>query len=171
MVFVSSFNTYVLDSSPAARLGARVLVSAASGTLLLLARVSPLLSFCLLGALCVGVGWFTPYLYPVQLTFIVVLFIVAWRTAFPLWATGAVGATVQVGMFSLKEVRLERPLSSAIVLDAVVTAALAVGCGAQTRRLRVANERLTELAEIDRRNAVITKRRRIANELHDVAAQ
>jgi signal transduction histidine kinase len=169
-VFASSFNDYVADTTSTAQLFARVVVPLAMGPLVFGARVRPLVSFVLLGLLCLGVGWFAPFLYSVQLSFIVVLFFVAWRTSCSLWITGIVGALVLVGMFWLKEIKLDRPMQSGIVFDAVVTAALAVGCGAQTRRLRVANERLTELAVVDRRNAVINERRRIANELHDVAA-
>jgi signal transduction histidine kinase len=168
--FASSFNDYLGSSTSNGRLALRLVVPLATGALVFAARLRPLVSFVLLGILCLGVGWFAPYLYAVQLSFIVVLFIVAWRSSFSLLATGLIGALVQTGMFSLKELRLDRPMQSSIVFDAVVTAALAVGCGAQTRRLRVANERLTELAAIDQRNAVINERRRIANELHDVAA-
>jgi signal transduction histidine kinase len=166
----SSFNDYLGSSNSTERLIARVAVPLAAGALVFVARVRPLVSFVLLGMVCLAVGWFAPYLYPVQLSFIVVLFIVSWRTSFSLWATGFVGALVLTAMFSLKELRLDRPMDSSLIFDAIVTAALAVGCGAQTRRLRVANERLVELAAIDRHNAVINERRRIATELHDVAA-
>jgi signal transduction histidine kinase len=52
----------------------------------------------------------------------------------------------------------------------VLLTGLAVGFGMQTRRVRQQNAELATLHDVDRRRAVSDERRRIARDLHDVAA-
>lgn len=56
-----------------------------------------------------------------------------------------------------------------VLLPALLTA-LAVGLGLQTRRVRAQHAELVALREADRQRAVSEERRRIARDLHDVAA-
>lgn len=56
-----------------------------------------------------------------------------------------------------------------VLLPALLTA-LAVGLGLQTRRVRAQHAELLALREADRHRAVSEERRRIARDLHDVAA-
>jgi signal transduction histidine kinase len=166
LLWASSYNEFDDGASIAPRVG----LSAASAAAFYVAKRSPIHSFFLLAALCVVVGIFSPGLVSVELLLIVAMFLVSWRTSFSLSATLTIGVIGISAMYTAKLAGLGRTPDFSIVLQALVESGLAVGFGAQTRRLRLANEQLVRLAAVDRRNAVVDERRRIASELHDVAA-
>jgi signal transduction histidine kinase len=165
-LFVTSYNQYDdhLTLTP------RVILCAAAASLLLLSRVRPVASLVGLSAFCVLVGQIAPNLIQVQFLLVVVVFLVSWKTSFSLPATMAIGSFGITAMYYAKHFGEGRNELFSFAIDAVLTNGLAVGFGSQTRRLRVANDRLVALAVVDRRNAVVEERRRIARELHDVAA-
>jgi signal transduction histidine kinase len=165
-LFVTSYNEY--DEGLA--IGPRVTLSATAGGLLYLAKYRPVLSLVGLSLFCVLVGWVAPNLIQVQFLLVVVVFLVSWQTSFSLTGTLVIGVCGITAMYYAKHFGSGRNQLFSFVLDGLLTNGLAVGFGSQTRRLRVANDRLVELAVVDRRNAVVEERRRIARELHDVAA-
>jgi signal transduction histidine kinase len=166
LLWASSYNEYDEGASIWLRIA---LAGAASGALYV-AKNSPTYSMFLLAGLCVVVGIFAPGLVAVELLLIVAIFLVAWRTSFPLSVTLTIGVVGISAMYAAKLNGLGKAVDLSIVLQALVESGLSVGFGSQTRRLRVANEQLVQLASVDRRNAIIEERRRIASELHDVAA-
>jgi signal transduction histidine kinase len=166
LLWLSSYNEYDKGAS----LPVRISFSAAAALLFYVAKAHPVLSLVLLAALCIVVGIFAPGLVSVELLLIVVIFLVSWRTAFPLVVTLVIGVVGISAMYAAKLLGLGKTLDVSILLQGLVESGLSVGFGAQTRRLRLANEQLIELAAIDRGNAVVEERRRIASELHDVAA-
>jgi signal transduction histidine kinase len=165
-LFATSYNPY----DDHMNLGLRVALCAGAASLLLWARFRPVHSLVGFSLFCVLVGVIAPNLIQVQFLLIVVVFLVSWKTAFSLPATLAIGSCGITAMYYAKHFGSGRNELFSFMIEAVLTNGLAVGFGAQTRRLRVANERLVELAIVDRRNAVVEERRRIARELHDVAA-
>jgi signal transduction histidine kinase len=170
VIFVGLMATSYEDHGSNLSAAARLVGSTIGALVMLAAHRKPTESLLVTAVLCGVVGFFVPEFFEIQLGLALLLFIVAWRTSFPLSLTSAVGF---VGLFLLylgKSRHYPAIDVSEMILSPGLTTALAVGAGAQTRRLRVANERLIELAAVDRRNAVIEERRRIARELHDVAA-
>jgi signal transduction histidine kinase len=166
LLWLSSYNEY----DDGASLSVRVGFSATAALAFFVAKTHPVHSLVLLAGLCIVVGIFAPGLVAVELLVIVAIFLVSWRTSFPLFATLTIGVIGISTMYAAKLLGLGRSLDVSILLQGLVESGLSVGFGAQTRRLRLANERLVLLAETDRRNAVVEERRRIASELHDVAA-
>lgn len=69
-----------------------------------------------------------------------------------------------------QRVALDLPFATPGVLLPALLTALAVGLGLQTRRVRAQHAELVALREADRHRAVSEQRRRIARDLHDVAA-
>jgi signal transduction histidine kinase len=167
---VACFALLLLSSYDANRGAEPLLVrcglAALPAGLLYLAKYQPVLSMFGLAVYAAVIGWVAPSFASVELMLVVAIFLVSWKTSFPLWATFALGVAALTVMYAGKTTE---SLFTLLQNGAVVTG-LGVGCGAQTRRLRVANEQLVSLAEVDRRNAVIDERRRIARDLHDVAA-
>jgi signal transduction histidine kinase len=86
---------------------------------------------------------------------------------------GAVGAPLFVAL-TVNDLWLrrafDRELSDPTVLFPLLLTGLVIYTGLQSRRLRDQRDRLLALQEADRRRAVLEERRRIALDLHDVAA-
>jgi signal transduction histidine kinase len=164
IMFAGLMATSYEDYGTPISLVGRIVGSTVGGALLLTESL-------LAGAIMCGVvGFYVPAFFEIQLGLALLLFIVAWRTSLPLTLTSAIGVAGLFALYFGKSRHYPAITVSDMVLSPALITALAVGAGAQTRRLRVANERLVELAAVDRRNAVIEERRRIARELHDVAA-
>jgi signal transduction histidine kinase len=166
-LWATSYNEYERGhSSLVTRLG----LCAAAGGLLVLAKFQPVASLLGLAGLALVIGRVAPNLASVEILVVVAIFLVSWQTNFSLVATMLVGVGSISGMYWLKLSGEHKTDLVSILVQGVLVSALGVGFGSQTRRLRVANERLVKLADADRRNAVVDERRRIARELHDVAA-
>jgi signal transduction histidine kinase len=170
IMFVGLMATSYEDYGTPISLVGRIVGSTVGGALLLFSHRRPTESLLAGAIMCGVVGFYVPAFFEIQLGLALLLFIVAWRTSLPLTLTSAIGVAGLFALYFGKSRHYPAIGVSDMVLSPALITALAVGAGAQTRRLRVANERLIELAAVDRRNAVIEERRRIARELHDVAA-
>ncbi len=170
IVFVGLMATSYEDYGTRMSLSGRLAGSVVGGALVLCSRRRPTESLIVSAIMCAVVGYYLPAFFEIQLCVALLLFIVSWRTSLPLTITSCVGLAGLMALYFGKSQHYEGIAVSDIALSPVLVTALSVGAGAQTRRLRVANERLIELAAVDRRNTVIEERRRIARELHDVAA-
>lgn len=82
--------------------------------------------------------------------------------------TASLGALTVTDVW--QRVAFDRGFATPSVLYPAVLTALAVGLGLQSRQLRAQHAELVALREADRRHAVSAERRRIARDLHDVAA-
>lgn len=102
-----------------------------------------------------------------------VVVLVAYRAAaagvLPVWSV----ATLTLAALAVHDWWLrpwtERPADPTLLYPVMVTA-LAVGLGAQVRRVRAQGRELVRLQQVDRDRAVAEERRRISRDLHDVAA-
>jgi signal transduction histidine kinase len=144
----------------------RCALSGLAAGLFYLAKYRPVASLFGLAGYSVAIGWFAPSFSSVEILLVVSIFLVSWKTSFSLVATMAIGVG---SIFMMYTGKTQEDMFSRM-LSAVLISGLGVGFGSQTRRLRIANEQLVSLAEVDRRNAVVEERRRIARDLHDVAA-
>jgi signal transduction histidine kinase len=170
LMTVTLFATSFDDSGLAIPLVWQLVGSLLGGSIMILAYRNPTESLLLCAVACALVGWFVPAFYSLQLELVLLLFIVAWRTSLPLAVTSGVGLVSATALYLGKSTNYPAITITDIIVTPILLTGLSVGAGAQTRRLRVANEQLLKLAAVDRRNAVVEERRRIARELHDVAA-
>jgi signal transduction histidine kinase len=65
---------------------------------------------------------------------------------------------------------LGRPFAETSITFPALMTALVVGLGLQSRRVRVQHAELASLREVERARAVVDERRRIARDVHDIAA-
>jgi signal transduction histidine kinase len=165
-LWATSYNDYDEYLDLRVRLGFCLMSSA----LLLLAKFRPVMSLIGLALLSLLIGWIAPSLASIEILVVVAIFLVSWQTNFSLIGTMLIGVSAISGMYWLKLNGEHKGGEISILLQGLLVSGLGVGFGSQTRRLRVANERLVKLADADKRNAVVEERRRIARELHDVAA-
>lgn len=104
----------------------------------------------------------------------IVVVLVTWRavvgTALPIWLVAAVGLTALTINDAWLRVAFDESFAQPSVLYPALLTALAVGLGVTTRRVWQQHEELVALREADRQRAVVDERRRIARDLHDVAA-
>jgi signal transduction histidine kinase len=165
-LWATSYNEYDRNIGLEMRLG---LCAAASGAFYL-AKYRPVASLCALAGVSLLIGLVAPGLTSIEALLVVSIFLVSWRTSFSLVATMVIGVVGIAVMYAEKLSGLGKSVDFSILIQAVLVSGLGVGFGAQTRRLRLANEQLVALAKADRHRAVVEERRRIAGELHDVAA-
>jgi signal transduction histidine kinase len=105
-----------------------------------------------------------------DLVVVLIAFQASMNTQVPGWALGAFTfATLTVNDVWQRASLSGASMGSSVLYPALLTA-LAVGLGLQSRRIRRQNAELRALADVDRRAAVSDERRRIARDLHDVAA-
>lgn len=103
-----------------------------------------------------------------------VLVLVTWRAVVASALPVPLIAVVCVGALAINDVWLrvafDETFAQPSVLYPALLTALAVGLGTQGRRIARQHAELVSLREADRRRAVSDERRRIARDLHDVAA-
>jgi signal transduction histidine kinase len=103
-----------------------------------------------------------------------VLVLVSWRAVVAsTWPPSAVAVTCFAALTvndAWQRVAFGESFAQPAVLYPVLLTALTVGLGLQTRRVRAQNAELLALRDADRLRAVSDERRRIARDLHDVAA-
>lgn len=87
----------------------------------------------------------------------------------PRLLAGVVLATLTANELWTRHV-LGRPYAETSIVYPALMAALTVGLGLQSRRIRVQSEELVALRDAERRRAVTDERQRIARDVHDIAA-
>lgn len=105
-----------------------------------------------------------------DLVIVLVVVRVITGSALPVAAVGAVCFAALTGNDVWQRVAFGRSFAEPSVLYPLLLTALAVGIGLQARRLRLQQAELVALRDRDRHRAVAEERRRIARDLHDVAA-
>lgn len=105
-----------------------------------------------------------------NLVAVLVVFRAAMTTKLPPVVLACAGFTALTVSDIWLRVSADRGFMSPTVLYPALLTALAVGLGMQSRRVRVQHAELMSLREADRARAVSEERRRIARDLHDVAA-
>ena len=105
-----------------------------------------------------------------NLVVVIVVFRAASRSELRPWIV-AVASLIALTLNDLWQRQLlGQSLTAPSALYPILLTALAVGFGVQTRRVRQQGEALEAYADLDRQRAVSEERRRIAGDLHDVAA-
>jgi signal transduction histidine kinase len=109
--------------------------------------------------------------FPVMdLVVVVVAFQAVLHADLPPWAVASVCFVLLTVVDAWQRAAGGRGFMEPTVLYPLVLTGLVVGLGLQSRRVRRQHEQLLALRDGDRRRAVSDERRRIARDLHDVAA-
>lgn len=164
LVFSASAQVGRMDLSAA--LGISVV---AAGAVWLSAR-RPVVALLVVGALVAALPLAGSTFPVMDLVVVVVAFQAVLHTDLPLWGVAAVCFVLLTAVDAWQRVASGRGFMEPGVLYPLVLTGLVVGLGAQSRRVRLQHEELLALREADRRSAVSDERRRIAQDLHDVAA-
>lgn len=170
VTFVVAFASSYGPASYNMSLSASILASAAAACAVWLSGVRPVSALLIAVLVTVALPIVGSTFDAMTLVLVFVGFQVAVQSNFP---TMVLAATIFVALV-VNDVWLRLAFDESFVDPAVVYpaiwTALSVGLGAQTRKVRLQSRRLEELRDADRQRAVSDERRRIARDLHDVAA-
>lgn len=173
---VSLVFSYSPDQLPMSLPGALAISAAAAGVVWLTGR-RPVAALVAVAALALGLPLFGGTFQAMDLVVVLVVFQAAARTAVRPAVLAALCLVVLTVNDAWQRVMLEESFLRPSVLYPLLLTALAVGLGLQSRRVHrqllelvSLHEQVVSLTEADRRRAVSDERRRIARDLHDVAA-
>jgi signal transduction histidine kinase len=141
----------------------------AAGAVWLSAR-SPVAALAVVGALAAALPLVGSTFPVMDLVVVVVAFQAVLHADLPPWVVAAVCFALLTAVDAWQRAASGRSFLEPGVLYPLVLTGLVVVLGLQSRRLRRQQEQLLALREADRRRAVSDERRRIAGDLHDVAA-
>lgn len=142
---------------------------AAGGTVLLSSRrpVAALVAVAALAAALPLAGSTFPVM---DLVVVVVAFQAVLHSDLPPWVVATVCLVLLTGVDAWQRTASGRGFGEPDVLYPLVLTGLVMALGLQSRQVRRQHDELLALREADRRRAVADERRRIARDLHDVAA-
>jgi signal transduction histidine kinase len=127
-------------------------------------------ALAVMAALCLGSPVLSTSFAAIELCTVFVLYQVTMGSDDPLYVPAVVGfVSLTVNDVWLR-VKTEQDFAGPTLLYPVVLTGLGVGLGMQGRRIRLQNRELVELRSAERQRAISDERRRIARDLHDVAA-
>jgi signal transduction histidine kinase len=151
-------------------LGATVGLAFLSAAATWISHSSPRLALLSTAVLCVGAPELCNSFEALELVVVYVLYqVTATSTLAPLLVAGVGFASLTVNDSWLRMARNQTFIDPSVLYPTILTL-LAVGIGYQARRVREQNLELIALREADRTRVVTDERRRIARDLHDVAA-
>jgi signal transduction histidine kinase len=147
-----------------------LLISIAAAAAVWLSGRRPRLALALTLALTISMPLLDSTFQAMDLVIVLVAYRVTRGTQLPVaWlaASAFVALTVTDGW---QRVVFDRSFAVPSVLYPALLTALAVGLGAESRRVVAQRDLLVALRDVDRRRAVSDERRRIARDIHDIAA-
>lgn len=151
-------------------LGAALVISAAAAAAVWLSGRRPVVALVAVGALAAALPLVGSTFPVMDLVVVVVAFQAVLHADLPPWVVAAVCLVLLTGVDAWQRVASGRGFMEPGVLYPLVLTGLVMGLGLQSRRVRRQHEELLALRDADRRRAVSDERRRIARDLHDVAA-
>jgi signal transduction histidine kinase len=135
-----------------------------------LSHFHPRLALGAIGVLSIGAPELCVSFEALELVLVYVLYQVTAASVLSPWLVAVVGfASLTINDSWLRMARNETFIDPSVLYPAILTT-LGVGIGVQGRRVREQNAELIALRQRDRDLAVVEERRRIARDLHDVAA-
>lgn len=149
---------------------AALVISAFAAGAVWLSGHRPVASLVVVLALVAGLPLVRSTFEVMDLVVVLVVFRVITGSAVPLAAVAGVCFVALTANDAWLRVAFDRSLMEPSVLYPFLLTALTVGIGAQARRIRRQQAELVALRDRDRQRAVAEERRRIARDLHDVAA-
>lgn len=149
--------------------GATAISVAAAGSVWL-SRHRPVAALVVAVALALGLPLFESTFEAMDLVVVLVVFRAATDTALPPWVLATVSLVALTVNDAWQRIAFGEPFAEPSILYPLLLTALAVGLGLQSRQVRAQHAELVALRDADRRRAVSDERRRIARDLHDVAA-
>lgn len=171
--FVFSYRPSELQMS----LPAAVAISAAAAGAVWLTGRRPIAALAVVVTLAVGLPLVNGTFQPIDIVVVLVTFQVAIKTTMRPWLLAGICFVTLTFNDAWQRTVFEESFMKPSVLYPLLLSAVAVGLGLQSRRvwlqhreLASAHEQLLALSEADRKLAVSDERRRIARDLHDVAA-
>jgi signal transduction histidine kinase len=164
--FVFSSNTQVGRME----LPAALAISAAAAAAVWLSGRRPVAALVVVGALAVALPLVGSTFPVMDLVVVVVAFQAVLHADLPPWAIAAVCFVLLTVVDAWQRIASSRGFMEPDVLYPLVLTGLVVGLGLQSRRVRRQHQELLALRDADRRRVVSDERRRIARDLHDVAA-
>ncbi len=145
-------------------------VSAPAAAAVWLSTRRPVAALALVGALTAALPLVGSTFPVMDLVVVVVAFHAVLHGDLPPWVVAAVCLALLTAVDAWQRVASGRAFTEPGVLYPLVLTGLAVGLGLQSRRVRRQHAELLALRDADRRRAASDERRRIARDLHDVAA-
>lgn len=121
-------------------------------------------------ALALGLPVFRSTFAAMDLVVVLVVFQAAMNTELPPWVLATACLVALTVNDAWQRAAFGDSFMEPSVLYPLLMTALAVGLGLQSRQVRMQHAELISLRDADRRRAVSDERRRIARDLHDVAA-
>ncbi len=141
-----------------------------SATVVWLCHFKPGVALGAVGVLSVGAPRLCASFEALELVVVYVLYQVTVASALPPALVAATGFTsLMINDSWLRMARHQTFIDPSVLFPAILTV-LGVGVGVQGRRVRQQNAELISLRNTDRERAIVEERRRIARDLHDVAA-
>jgi signal transduction histidine kinase len=151
-------------------LGGSLAIAVASGLAVWLSGRRPIAALVFLVALVALLPAIDANFEAFDLVVVVVLFQLAAHSLLSPWTIAGIGFGVLTAHDIWQRLSLDRPFLQPSVSYPLILTAMSVGFGTQIRNVRRQNAELLALRQADRERAVAEERRRIARDLHDVAA-
>lgn len=168
--FVVSFAfSYGPDALTMSLPGALAISATAAGSVWLSGR-RPVGALVVVVALALALPVIGSTFEVLDLVVVLVVFRAAMDTRLPPWVLATAGLVALTVNDAWQRVAFEESFARPSVLYPLLLTALCVGLGLQSRQVRAQHAELVALRDADRRWAVSDERRRIARDLHDVAA-
>jgi signal transduction histidine kinase len=168
--FVVSFAFSYGPSSLRMSFPAALAVSAGAAAAVWLSGVRPIAGLAVATIVTCALPVFDSTFDAMGLVIVLVGFQASMRSTLPAWLL----VIVVLGALTVNEVwtrwAFDRPFFEPSLINPALMTALAVGLGLQSRRVLEQNSELVRFHEESKRVAVVDERRRIARDVHDVAA-
>lgn len=130
----------------------------------------PVAALVVVVALALGLPVIRATFEVMDLVVVLVVFRAAMSTVLRPWVVATACLVALTVNDAWQRIAFDEGFATPSVLYPLLLTALSVGLGLQSRRVRVQHAELVDLRDADRRRAVSDERRRIARDLHDVAA-
>lgn len=168
--FVISFVFSYGEGMMTTELAPALLIAAAAAGTVWLTESRPLWAVAAVSALTVLLPLIGSTFSVMDLVIVLVIFRAVFLTSAPVWVLASTSFVLLTITYAWQRYVDQLPWLDPSLLYPAILTALAVGLGAQSRRVVAQQSRLLEYQDAARARAVADERVRIARDLHDVAA-